>query len=406
MAELQAVVTSEPKNPVSRYNLGRAHAARGEVEQARQQFEKAIELMPRYVVARLALAQLQASRGEFDAARKTADAILEIDAGNVNARLIQSAALLGQKKFDDSRVMLDAMLKSNPGSHEVLFQLGVLNLSEHKFKEAEDAFRRTYQLNPANSRGLMGIVETNMAQNKSDEALKILQAEIDKAPTRVDLLVALGITAVRAGKLDFAIQNYNRALSQVEKGAKQGEIYLKIGETYRQKGDLNGAIQALQKAQETLKDNIVVLSTQALVLDTAQRKPEAKAKYEAILKIEPNNGVALNNLAFLLAETGGKLDDALIMAQRAKQLLPGFNEISDTVGWIYLKKGQSDNAIDIFKELVSKAPSQSTFRFHLAMAYSQKGDKSKALEQLREALKYNPGKEEKEKIQQMIASLG
>ncbi len=40
------------------------------------------------------------------------------------------------------------------------------------------------------------------------------------------------------------------------------------------------------------------------------------------------------------------------------------------------------------------------------MAYSQKGDKTQALEQLREALKYNPAKEEKDKIQQLIARLG
>ena len=132
----------------------------------------------------LSLAQLQVNRGEFDAALKTAEAVLAIDSGNVNARLIESAALMGQKRFGDSRTMLDAMLKSNPGSPDVLFQLGVVNLAENRFKEAEDAFRRAYQLNPANSRGLMGIVETNMAQNKTDEALKLLQAESDKAPNR------------------------------------------------------------------------------------------------------------------------------------------------------------------------------------------------------------------------------
>src|ERR1035438_8775003 len=105
LAELQAVVTRAPNNPVSRYNLGRAHAARGEYEQARQQFTKAIELRSDYVMARLALAKLQVSRGEFEAALKTSEAILAIDKGNVNARLIESASLMGQKKFSDSRTM-------------------------------------------------------------------------------------------------------------------------------------------------------------------------------------------------------------------------------------------------------------------------------------------------------------
>jgi tetratricopeptide (TPR) repeat protein len=107
-----------------------------------------------------------------------------------------------------------------------------------------------------------------------------------------------------------------------------------------------------------------------------------------------------------MAENNGDLDDALTKAQRAKQLLPNLAEINDTLGWIYLKKNLPDNAVEIFKDLVSKQPNQSTFRYHLAMALSQKGDKSRALEQLKEALKYNPPKEEKDKIQQMISRLG
>jgi tetratricopeptide (TPR) repeat protein len=192
----------------------------------------------------------------------------------------------------------------------------------------------------------------------------------------------------------------------MDKSAKPGEVYLRIGEAYRRKGDANAAIQALQKARETLPDNILVLYTLGLVLDGAQRKPEAKQFYEATLKLQPDNAVVLNNLAFLLAETGGDLNDALTKAQHAKQVNPSLNEISDTLGWIYLKKGLADNAIDVFKDLVSKEPNHATYRYHLGMAYSQKGDKSKALEQLKEALKYNPNKDEKERIQQLIVRLG
>jgi tetratricopeptide (TPR) repeat protein len=313
---------------------------------------------------------------------------------------------MGQKNFADARAMLDAMLKAYPGSPDVLFQLGVVNLADDRFKEAEDAFRRAYQLNPANTRGLMGIVETDLAQNKNDEALKVLQTECDKAPGNLDLLLALANTAARGGKFDFALQTYNRILAQMGKSIKPGEIYLRIGETCRRKGDVNGAIQALQKARETLPDNMFVLSTLALVLDGASRRSEAKQIYEASLKLEPNNALLLNNLAFLLAETGGDLDDALTKAQRAKQLLPNLHEVSDTLGWIYLKKNLADNAIEIFKELVSKEPAHATYRYHLGMAYSQKGDKTKAIEQLKEALKLNPTREEKDKIQQLISRLG
>ncbi|HTS62598.1 MAG TPA: tetratricopeptide repeat protein [Candidatus Acidoferrales bacterium] len=410
LAELQAVVTRAPDNPVARFNLGRAHAARGEWEQARQQFMKAIELKSEYLIARLALAQLQIQRNEFDAALKTAEGILQIDRGNVNARLLESAALMGQKKFAESRAILEAMLKANPSFPDALYQLGVVNLAENKYQAAQDAFRRSYELNPANARGLMGMVETQIAQGKTDDALKLLQDESAKAPNRLDLLLAVGNTAVRAGKYDYAIETFNKVLAGLDKtpeAAKaRGDLYLRIGETYRRKGDLNNAVQALQKSRETLPDNIAVLSTLALVLDGAGRRLEARQVYEATLRLDPNNAVSLNNLAFLLAESGGDLDDALTKAQRAKQLQPNLYEISDTLGWIYLKKNLSEQAIDIFKDLVNKQPDHSTYHFHLGMAYSQKGDRTKAMEQLKEALKYNPGKEEKDKIQQLITKLG
>jgi tetratricopeptide (TPR) repeat protein len=150
----------------------------------------------------------------------------------------------------------------------------------------------------------------------------------------------------------------------------------------------------------------VVLGTLGLVLNDAERWSEARQVYEVVLKLDPNNGVVLNNLAFLLTEHGGDLDDALTKAQRAKQLLPDTSEVSDTLGWIYLKKNLTDNAIDVFKGLVNKVPAQAIYRYHLGLAYSQKGDKTRALKELQDALKYNPTKGDRDRIQQLITRLG
>jgi tetratricopeptide (TPR) repeat protein len=253
----------------------------------------------------------------------------------------------------------------------------------------------------------MGVVETEIAQNHTDQAMQLLQAESAKAPSRMDFLLALGNTAARAGRLDVAISYFEKVAAALPKGSTaQGDLYLRIGETYRRKGDFTSSIVALQKSRAILPDNAVVLSTLALVLEVAGRWSEARQVYEVILKLDPANGVVLNNLAFLLAEHGGDLDDALTKAQRAKQLLPNLTEVSDTLGWIYLKKNLTDNAIDIFKDLVNKVPGQAVFRYHLGMAYSQKGDKTRALKELQDALKFNPTKGDRDKIQQLITRLG
>jgi tetratricopeptide (TPR) repeat protein len=406
LQDLQAAARA-PSDPVAHYQLGRTYAARSDWERARREFLTAIELRPDYIPPRLALAQLHVSRGDYDAALQTAADVLIFDRSNINARLIQSAALMGQKKFDAARRVLDEMAQSDPNLPDVWFQFGVLELNDKKFDAAEVDFRRAQQLNPQNSRALMGIVETYMTQNRTGDALRLLREESDKDPTRQDLLLALGNSAVRAGEYDLAVQTFNRVLAQIDpKSKQQGDIYLRIGETYRRKGDSLGAIQALQKARETLPDNVVVLSTLALVLDGAGRQREARQVYEATLRVDPNNAVALNNLAFLLAETGGDLDTALTMAQRAKQLLPNLYEISDTLGWIYLKKDLPDQAIDSFARLVKAQPTHSTYRYHLGMAYARKGDKATALSHLQEALKLNPSREEHDKIEALLTTLG
>jgi Flp pilus assembly protein TadD len=47
-----------------------------------------------------------------------------------------------------------------------------------------------------------------------------------------------------------------------------------------------------------------VVSELALALQNADRKKEAREAYEQAIKLDPQDGVALNNLAFMMAEGG------------------------------------------------------------------------------------------------------
>ena len=80
------------------------------------------------------------------------------------------------------------------------------------------------------------------------------------------------------------------------------------------------------------------------------------------------------------------------MAQRAKQQAPNSPEVSDTLGWIYIKKNLPDEALRILTEVVRKSPENPIFRMHLAQAMFQKGDRPGARTELNKALKSNPSK--------------
>jgi predicted Zn-dependent protease len=102
--------------------------------------------------------------------------------------------------------------------------------------------------------------------------------------------------------------------------------------------------------------------------------------------------IALNNYAYLKAEEGSDLDGALTMAQKAKQQAPNMPEVSDTLGWIYIKKNLPDEALRIYNDIVKKNPENPIFRMHLAQAMFQKGDRPGARTELAKALKNNPTK--------------
>jgi tetratricopeptide (TPR) repeat protein len=404
LEQLQAVVSQAPQNPVAHYNLARAHLLRGEIEQARQQLEKAVEIRPDYVLARTKLAQIEIARGEWDSAMKTAGQILAVDRNSLVARLIQAGALIGQQKSAEARALLQNMLKLYPSSPDVLLELGELDVQEKKLPEAMDTFRHSYQLNPGDTRSLVSIIQVYMLQGKGDEAVALLQSESAKAPTRSDITVLLGSAAVQAGKYDVAIPVFQSVLDSMDPKSKaRSNVYMRLGEAYRKKGDLQNALSCVQKARELTPESTMVLTTLAVILDMAGRWTEAKQVYDATLRIHPDDGQALNNDAYLMAEHGGDLDQALTYASRAKQLLPDNAEVSDTLSWIYIKKQMSQNAVDILSDVVQKQPNASTYRYHLAMALAQKGDKPHALKEAQEALRHSPTAEERQKIQDLIA---
>jgi len=98
---------SRPQEPGEPLPAGLAHKARamsdrsvaaGEIEQARQEFERALALRADFVMARLELARIEIAKGDYEAAMKTADLALKVDRSNLPAKIIESAALLGRRR--------------------------------------------------------------------------------------------------------------------------------------------------------------------------------------------------------------------------------------------------------------------------------------------------------------------
>ncbi len=191
----------------------------------------------------------------------------------------------------------------------------------------------------------------------------------------------------------------------LEKEPKSADLLFRLGETERRKGDLSLSIESFRRCSQAVPSDTNCLLQLGLLMDGAGKRDQAKPIYEQILKLEPDHPVALNNLAFIKAEEGVDLDQALTMAQRARQKLPNSAQVADTLGWIYIKKNLSDDAVQIFHDLIVKDPKNSTFHYHYAMALMQKGDRPSAKRELETAMKDNPSKDEQDKIHELLQKI-
>jgi tetratricopeptide (TPR) repeat protein len=406
MSELQSVVTAKPNNFVARFNLGRAHFARGEFEQARQEFDAAIQLRPDYMPARLAQTQVALVRGDNDGALHFADETLRMAPNNIQARVMKAAALQRLQRYDDARALLNEILEKQPNQEETLLELGVIDLSQKKTKEAEDVFHRAYVAQPSNLRGLLGESRALLLEGQTEKSIQIVEEASQKNPANLDLQRELGNAQMGARQNDKAIATYRAMLTKITEPKVQADLWTRIAQANAQKGDMQESINSLEKARQNQPDNPGITTNLAMLYEQQNKMDLARKYYEQSIKTDPNNAYALNNLAYLITEQSGDLNQALTYAERAKQRLPGHPEVNDTLGWIYMKKNLTDQAVDTFRTLVVQAPQSPIYHYHYAMALLQKGDRVTAKKECQTALANNPNKTQLDQIHQLMTKLG
>jgi tetratricopeptide (TPR) repeat protein len=85
-------------------------------------------------------------------------------------------------------------------------------------------------------------------------------------------------------------------LDRMNQGSEErGDIYLRLGETYRRRGDSGAAIQALEKARELSPNIREVLIPLIAALEAAGRSSEAFQIRESARMIESNQAVTTAN---------------------------------------------------------------------------------------------------------------
>ena len=170
---------------------------------------------------------------------------------------------------------------------------------------------------------------------------------------------------------------------------------------------MDKAAAVYTEALENSPDEPRYVLSLAGIRERQQQHEEAIKLYEGLLESKPDNLLATNNLAALLADhrtDEASLNQAKALADKlvdAKQ-----PALQDTVGWVYYRVGDYNKAAEVLSAVVEAAPDVPVFRYHLGMAYYKQGDTRAAKEILSGAVAEELAYDGVEEARRVYAEIG
>ena len=398
-AEFKELVNESPQNVNYRNQYASALRATGDREAAREQYRLIVERQPGNLGALQSMADLSIQGRHIDDALTFSGRVLAIEPGNVDAALVRSAALATRKQYNETRSILTRLANIHPGLREVQLQLALLDVAQGHYLEAEKRFRQYYEPGKGDVRSLEGLVEVYRAQNQLGKAVTLIKEDLKKGSQESPVRGLLARTAEEAGEYDLAVEQYAQ-LAQADP-ASPG-IGMQLGMALLSKGNPVRAIDEFRRTEKLAPGNAAVLAYLGRALDEAGRRAEAIDAYRQSLNLDSRNPWVMNNMAYLLAETGGDLNEALRLATEAVRNDPNNAAFSDTLGWIYFKRRNFPSAIQIFESARDKNPKQVEFRIHLGQALLAAGNRYQSYLELKAALGLPCTPEERDRIKRLL----
>jgi tetratricopeptide (TPR) repeat protein len=230
---------------------------------------------------------------------------------------------------------------------QVLGQVGlILEQLEHP-REAEPLVRRfVAEASTKQPDSILVLVDFLARQQRLDEALTLLEKSTAMcSPERV---AWSGVAAVRLCP------------------AKQA--------------DLLRVERKIVAAQEENPRSVNLLVYLGDLRDAEGRYDEAVAAYRKVLEIKPDNILALNNLAWLLAFQYNRSSEALKLLEEAIRVAGLRPDLLDTRGVILSRMDRHQEALNDLEEAIAQQPNGLRY-FHLAQVYwvqNKKNEASKA----------------------------
>jgi tetratricopeptide (TPR) repeat protein len=340
------------------------------------QYEKAVAVYRRIIaegestdLAKTRLVNLYLTLGENDKALELLRDLRTLLPDSYNVDITMSRILLGEEKYDEAIMLLEDVLQVKPELTAVRYLLAMAYYRTHAYQKAEEQL----QFIP---------VESNLYEDSIFLQVRIL-GDSDNDQAAMDLL--------------------QKQIS--DPATRKPGFYILLASLYRENQEVEHGRDVYEEALRLYPDDIDLLYNYGIFLEKIGEQENAMTRMQALLALDPENGAALNYVGYTWADNGVHLEKALEYIKKAVGLMPEDGYVRDSLGWVYYKMGNVQQAIIELEKASEMVGSDPVVQEHLGDVYTETEQFDKALAAYEAAYQLFTEKEKKERVSAKINGL-
>ncbi len=377
---LQNALAKLPDHLGVMLSLSRLEASQNDPEEAVQWLEKARSAHAKAIEPRVFLARFYLRLGKGTELEAVMAELNSLSAEHPVVMHLGADVAVYKGDFEQALAGYRAVLGQTKGDPTPAVKMARLYLAQGNYGEARKAVEKAYAIRKDFIPAAIVNVSIDLAQNRLTQA---------KASLKKLSVTAKGYPAVQVleGDLLMMEKKYEQALTQYTAASKRLPVVQT--EVKRVRAALAG--QQRDKAEEIAEQWLASHpedSNMRLVLADIHRLKNDSSKlrdeYQRILKNDPKNVAALNNLAWEYMATD--MERAMELAEKAFGLAENNPAVQDTYGWILARNGQLERARLLLNKAVEKLGQEADVIYHLAYVEAKLGNASSARSLLDKAL--------------------
>lgn len=394
--DLQAVVASDPKNAAARVKLAEISVRQGKEAEARKLLGEAIALAPRDTAPRLALARRLVAGRDFKGALKMADEIVRLQPANAEGVTLrgQIQALLDQKQEAVMSFRNLVSLAPNDAQAQLMLADALFETGDRAGTLA--ALDAAAEISPQSPAVAKAQSDLQFAFGNTDTALSKAQAFQASYPGReADLLLADALT--KAKRFDQASDILSKSLAaRPDKSVLSRLVAVKVAAK-----DRPAAKTAMTQWLARNPADLEVRHNLALFVLAEGDVAGARTQYEAILKQNANDVLAMNNLGGLVQ--AGDPARAASLFTKAVEVAPNSANVNDSLGWLKVQQKDAAGGLPYLQKAHNLAPQDASITYHLVVALDANGKRNDARALLKTLLASKTSFAEQQDAQRLAA---